>query len=150
MQVPEGWIYKLVSSFVKTTSGGTPSRAKSEYYTGSIPWVTTGELKRKLILNTKEKLTEEAVVKSSAKLLPPNTILMAMYGATIGRLSILGVEATCNQACCAFLPSEDYSRDFLFYYLDFIKADLIKMGSGAGQPNISQQLIKDISILLPP
>jgi len=146
------WEKLKVADVCRTMSGGTPSRQKPEYYEkGSIPWVKTGELNKKYITDTDEKLTKIAIQKSSAKIIPENTVLMAMYGATIGKTSILKVEAATNQACCAFIPNPDkLNAEFLYYSLIEMKEDIIKLGSGAAQPNISQQIIKEIQILIPP
>ena len=98
--VPEGWEKKKIGDVVKTTSGGTPSRSNSNYYSGNIMWVKTKELMDGFIFDTEEKITQEAINKSSAKIVPEASILLAMYGATIGKLGIASKELSCNQACC--------------------------------------------------
>src|SRR5690606_40287303 len=105
MRVPEGWHLSSVDELcLRVTSGGTPSRANPAFFVhGTVPWVKTGELKDSYIFDTEEKITESAIRGSSAKKLPVGTVLMAMYGATVGALGMLGREATCNQACCAMI-----------------------------------------------
>ncbi|ESU24357.1 hypothetical protein FEDK69T_08030 [Flavobacterium enshiense DK69] len=135
----------------QVASGGTPSREKLEYYMGGkIPWVKTGDLKGKYTNYPEEHITEEALKNSSAKIFPKNTVLLAMYGATIGACSILPFEAATNQACGALLPTDKVDVDFLFYYLKSIKNDLISKGVGGAQPNISGGIIKQTLIPLLP
>lgn len=132
---------------VETTSGGTPSRSKMEYYeAGSINWVKSKELSGGFILETEEMIRENALKASSAKLLPANSILIAMYGATVGEYAIISKEMTCNQAVCAIKPNENYPYTFLFMFIKINKGDLINMAVGSAQQNISQQLIKTLKI----
>lgn len=140
-----------IGEIFKVTSGGTPSRKRQDYFIdGTIPWVKTGDLKGKYVKGASEFITEEALKNSSAKIFPKNTVLLAMYGATIGACSILPFEAATNQACGAILPSEKCDPNYLFYYLSSIKSDLIKRGVGGAQPNISGSIIKKVEIPLPP
>ncbi|WP_198314021.1 restriction endonuclease subunit S [Anoxybacillus flavithermus] len=149
-EIPEEWEVLEVADVAKTTSGGTPSRNNPEYFNGSIPWIKTGELKEKYIYDTEEKITEEAVKNSSAKLVPKNSVIVAMYGATIGNVSINKIDATTNQACCVVIPQKERLNDeFLYYLLAFWKEKLIKLGAGGAQPNISQQIIKNLLIPMP-
>jgi type I restriction enzyme, S subunit len=140
-----------IGNVIKVASGGTPSRKNPGYYeNGTIPWVKTGDLKNKFIEYASESITEAALQASSAKVFPPGTILLAMYGATIGACSILKLEAATNQACAALLPSEDVNSEYLFYFLLSIRNELISMGAGGAQPNISATIVKNIQIPLPP
>lgn len=149
-EIPEDWEVLEVADVAKTTSGGTPSRNNPEYFNGSIPWIKTGELKEKYIYDTEEKITEEAVKNSSAKLVPKNSVIVAMYGATIGNVSINKIDATTNQACCVVIPQKErLNYEFLYYLLAFWKEKLIKLGAGGAQPNISQQIIKNLLIPMP-
>lgn len=135
---------------VKTSSGGTPSRTKMEYYTnGSTSWVKSKELNGGFIFDTEEKITDAALKNSSAKLFPANTILIAMYGATVGEFGILAAPATCNQAVCALLPNENYPYTFLFVFTKLNKENLINMAGGSAQQNISQELIQKLEIPKP-
>ncbi|MBX5436819.1 MAG: restriction endonuclease subunit S [Alicyclobacillaceae bacterium] len=151
-ELPSGWDVAPIGCLCRTTSGGTPKRDVAEYYeNGSIPWVKTGELGVKYLYGSEERITEEALQHSSAKRLPPNTVLVAMYGATIGKSSILKVEAATNQACCAILCDERrVHHEFLYYVMTWRQADLVRRGMGGAQPNISQQLIREFLIPVPP
>ncbi|HDX9502018.1 TPA: restriction endonuclease subunit S [Bacillus thuringiensis] len=145
------WEIRRIKDVCDTTSGGTPSRSKAEYYDlGTIPWIKTGELKHKYIFETEEKITEVALQQSSAKLVPKNSVLMAMYGATIGKTSINKIEATTNQACCAMIPKGKLEPEFLYYVLSSNKDKIVALGAGGAQPNISQQIIREIEIPFPP
>lgn len=132
---------------IKTTSGGTPSRNKMEYYSNGIyRWVKSKELAGSFIFETEEKITEDALKNSSAKLLPANSILIAMYGATVGEFGILANEATCNQAICALIPNENYPYTYLFLLTKTSKENLLNLAVGSAQQNISQLLIKEIEV----
>ena len=148
--VPEGWSEGKVSDFYATSSGGTPSRKVPDFYTGDIPWVKTQELTGCFVLSTQEKITDEAVKRSSAKLFPRHTVLIAMYGATIGQTAILAIPATTNQACCGVIPKApgtSFVHSGLFF--SHHKTDLVALGQGAAQNNISQQVIKSFKMVLP-
>ncbi|MFY2158574.1 restriction endonuclease subunit S [Cytobacillus firmus] len=149
-KVPENWVWVKSEFAAKWGSGGTPSRKKIEYYNGSIPWLKTGELKDTVIFDSEEKITEEGLKKSSAKLFPKDSIAIAMYGATIGKLGILGIDASTNQACAVGVPNTLTDKNFMFYYFLSQRKDLIEMGKGGAQPNISQTIIKEFPYPLPP
>ena len=138
-----------ISDISDTSSGGTPNRGMIEYYNGSIPWVKSGELKDNIILNCDEYITEAGLKNSSAKLFPKGTLLIAMYGANIGKTGILDFDATTNQAVCAIFPKIDISKDFLFWYFKQQRIEFIALGKGGAQPNISQTIINDSSIVVP-
>lgn len=128
---------------VETTSGGTPSRQHEEYYqNGDIDWVKSKELKRSFLLKTEEKITSEAVENSSAKYLPANSVLIAMYGATVGEYAIIAKEMTCNQAICALKPNDNYPYTYLYLWAKFMQDEFLNLACGAAQQNISQVLIK--------
>ncbi|KGQ42748.1 hypothetical protein JP28_10990 [Gallibacterium anatis] len=146
------WEEKAIKDIcISITSGGTPSRSISEYYSnGNICWVKTKELNNFYIYDTEEKITENAIRKSSAKLLPKNTVLLAMYGATVGETAILGKEMACNQACCAMIVNEnivDYR--FLFYLLILHKTKIKNLATGAAQQNISVKMVKELTFRIP-
>lgn len=134
----------------KWSSGGTPSRSKADYYQGTIPWVKSGELPNGTIYSTEEHISDEAIANSSAKIFPKGSVLIAMYGATIGKVGILGMEAATNQAIAAARPSDHTSKEYLFYYLIGNKNKFIELGKGGAQPNISQALIKAFPYRMPP
>lgn len=150
-ELPEGWERAKLSKFYLTSSGGTPSRDCDDYYVdGTIPWIKTGELRDCVLINTEEAITDEAVKHSSAKLIPPNSVLMAMYGVNIGMLAYTSIEATCNQACCVFRDKKKFStKHYLFQYLKSIRDYLLLIGFGAAQQNLSQDLIKNVKIIMP-
>ena len=148
--LPKGWERTKLIKNIKTSSGGTPSRNKGEYYkNGTIPWIKTGELQDCILINTEECITEDAVNNSSAKLFPKGTLLMAMYGVNVGKLGISEIEATCNQACCVFTPKQIDYKYYLFHYLKSIREYLLSISFGAAQQNLSQELIKSIRVLFP-
>ncbi len=133
------------------SSGGTPSRKNNAYYeNGDIPWIKTGDLKTAYLYNANELITEIGLKESSAKIFPRGTVLIAMYGATIGNCSILGIDAATNQACAAFKPKDNILPEFLYYYLTSIKDRLISLGVGGAQPNISLNILKQIEMPLLP
>jgi len=150
INLPPNWSWVKLGDVCFTTSGGTPSRGNNKYYNGTIPWVKSGELDKGLILDTEEKISEEALKNSSAKLFPKGTLLIALYGATIGKLAFLGVEAATNQAVCGIYKNENIVSNFLFNFLFFKKAYLVKQSIGGAQPNISQGILKNLDIPLPP
>ena len=150
--VPEGWKQGKISDFVSTFSGGTPSRTHPEYYSGGTNlWVKTQELNDGFIFYTEEKITNAAISNSSAKIIPQGSILMAMYGATIGKLGIAAKELTCNQACCVFDSTKmRFATSYLFLWLKENRNFFISQGKGAAQPNLSQAMIKNFDISIPP
>lgn len=118
-ELPQSWQVVKLGDVCKVASGGTPSRKKPEYWNGDIPWIKTGQINYKIITETEEYITKDGFENSSARLIPAGTLLMAMYGqgVTRGRVGILGIEATINQACAAIFTSKSVSTDYLFYYL---------------------------------
>lgn len=149
--IPKGWERIKIQQVYDTSSGGTPSRSHDEYYTeGNIAWIKTGELLDCVIISTEEKITEEAIKYSPAKIIPVNSVIMAMYGVNIGKLGITAIESTCNQACCVFKEKKyKSSKHYLFQYMKSIRDYLLLIGFGAAQQNLSQDLIKKIRIVAP-
>ncbi len=148
--IPESWKWVRLGNCGSWGSGATPSRTNSEYYGGTVPWLKTGDLNDGTITEIPEYITELALEKTSVRLNPIGSVLMAMYGATIGKLGILGIEATTNQACCACIPYEGLYNKFLFYFLMASRTAFIKLGEGGAQPNISKEKIVNALIPLPP
>lgn len=145
------WITIKLGEIFETSSGGTPSRKNKALYSGGdIPWVKSGELSLGIIRDTEEKITETALKKSSAKLFPAGTLLIALYGATIGKLAFLGVEAATNQAVCGIFKNKEISHELTYYYLLHRKPSLIKSAIGGAQPNISQRILRDSSFPIIP
>ena len=149
-KVPKNWCWTYMGHIAKWGSGGTPSRKVSEYYDGDIPWIKTGELNDGFIFETEEHITQSAIEHSSAKLFPINTVAIAMYGATIGKVGIFGIEATTNQACACAVTNMSTNYQYLFYYACSQKQAFIDKGKGGAQPNISQEIIKTHPFPLPP
>ena len=149
-KLPKGWKWARLGDVCDTTSGGTPSRGITTYYGGGIPWVKSGELTDGSVFHTSETITQAGLKNSSAKLFHAGTLLIALYGATVGKLGILQMEAATNQAVCAIFPSELVIRDFLFFYLFNCREALLEISFGGAQPNISQNIIRDLKIPLPP
>jgi type I restriction enzyme S subunit len=150
-EIPEGWVVSKIADMYKTSSGGTPSRKEPEYYdNGHIPWVKTKELKDCFLIESEEKITDLGLKGSSAKIFPKHSVLLAMYGATIGKLGIISQEASSNQACCALIVKEEsFSPWYAYLYLYINRNHIIGQRMGAAQQNISQQIVKDFSILKP-
>jgi type I restriction enzyme S subunit len=145
------WEVKTLGEVCLTTAGGTPLKSKREYYeNGDIPWLLSGEVCQKEITSSKNFITRIGVENSSAKLYPPDSVLIAMYGATAGQAGILRFEATSNQAVCAILPNEQFLPEFIYYFFLNEKKTLVAKAAGNAQPNISQKKIKDTSIPVPP
>lgn len=142
-EAKEDWEDVPLGDVIKTTSGGTPSRKHTEYYNnGTINWVKSKELQGTFMSSTEELITENAISNSSAKMLPMKSVLIAMYGATVGEYGILSKPMTCNQAVCALIPNDNYPYTYLFVWAALMKEDFINLASGAAQQNISQDLIK--------
>jgi len=145
------WSEKKLGDIAETTSGGTPDRKNQAFFGGSIPWVKSGELEDTFINDTKEKITPEGLKHSAAKLFPSGTLLMAMYGATVGKTALLKIEAATNQAVCAIFPrAGEAGTDFLRYALVYQRPEILKLRYGGAQPNISQQVVRNLVVPLPP
>ena len=149
-EVPNNWAWTTLGSIGTWQAGGTPSRSNKSYYGGNIPWLKTGDLNDGLITNIPESITEEAVANSSAKINPTGSVLIAMYGVTIGKLGILTFPATTNQACCACIEYFAITQYYLFYFLLSHRDIFIAKGGGGAQPNISKEIIVNTAIPLPP
>ncbi|WP_242247670.1 restriction endonuclease subunit S [Bacillus cereus group sp. BfR-BA-01523] len=149
--IPKGWEIKELGSLYKTSSGGTPSRKKKDYYeNGNINWLKTKELNDDFIFETEEKITELAIQKSSAKIFPVNTVIIAMYGATVGRLGILSNDSSTNQACCAIISQNNtFTPQYIYEYLSYNREKIIDLANGGAQQNINQQIIKSLPVLVP-
>lgn len=148
--VEEGWDVKELGDICKTSSGGTPSKAHTEYYNGEIMWLRSGEVSQGDIYNTEQTITLLGLENSSAKIFPVNTVVIAMYGATVGQVGILRKEMSTNQAICGIFPNGDLTPEYLYYFLISKKAEFLKAAIGGAQANISQQIIRKTLIPLPP
>lgn len=152
-QVPEEWLNrKVFHAFQAIGSGTTPPAKEHEWYQGgTIPWITTSELRENTVVKTKKCVTSDAMQKFSAlKIFPAGSLAIAMYGATIGRLGFLGIPATTNQACCVLSGERDLNIQFLYYWLMAFRADIVAFFSeGGGQPNINQEVIASLRVPSP-
>ncbi|SDL84539.1 restriction endonuclease subunit S [Pedobacter antarcticus] len=147
--LPKGWVETTLGEIAEWGSGGTPNRAIADYYNGTIPWVKTGDLNDGLITHSNEFITELGLQKSSAKIFPKGSVVLAMYGATIGKTGILDFDSSTNQACAVAKTFFNMNK-FLFLFLKSEKETFIEKGKGGAQPNISQTVIKTHKIALPP
>ena len=149
-EIPDSWEWVRLGNIGNWGSGATPSRTHPEYYDGSIPWLKTGDLTDSYITDIPEGISQLALEKTSVRLNESGSVLMAMYGATIGKLGILTYPATTNQACCACKPIYGVETLFLFYFLMSQRTAFIKRGEGGAQPNISKEKIVTTLMPLPP
>lgn len=144
------WKAEPLGDIAFMTSGGTPSSKVSAYYeNGTIPWVRSGELENGAIRDTEIKITQAGLDNSSAKIFPKGTLLIALYGATIGKLAYLDIDACTNQAVCGIFENEKVSLKYLYYFLLFHRPDLVKQGVGGAQSNISQTILKKLMVSYP-
>ena len=146
------YITKKIYQLCDISSGGTPSRSRKEYYGGDIPWIKTGELQNEVLTDTEEKLTLLGLNNSSAKLYPKGSLIVAMYGATIGKTAKLGVGATTNQACAVLfnIDNNQIQTDYLWVYLQSQTDKLKSMAYGGAQPNINAGIVANYEIPIPP
>lgn len=144
------WKTEFLGDIAFMTSGGTPSSKNSAYYeNGTIPWVRSGELENGAIRDTEIKITQAGLDNSSAKIFPKGTLLIALYGATIGKLAYLDIDACTNQAVCGIFENEKVSLKYLYYFLLFHRPNLVKQGVGGAQSNISQTILKKLMVSYP-
>ena len=148
--IPSSWIWRRIQDIATTATGGTPSRSISEYFGGNIPWVKSGELGDGHVFETEESLSELGLNSSNAKLFPKGTLCIALYGATVGKLGILEMDAATNQAVCGLFLPDEVHRDFVFHYLASIRRHLIEEGKGGAQSNISNGLVRQTWIPIAP
>ena len=148
-EIPENWEWARMGQIGDWGAGSTPQRGNAMYYNGNIPWLKTGELNNGIVYDTEEKVTQKAFQDCSLRMNKIGDVLIAMYGATIGKLAIVGKELTTNQACCGCTPYMIYNW-YLFYFLMASKDAFIKKGEGGAQPNISRVKLVEHLIPLPP
>ncbi len=149
-EIPEGWEVKKIADFCNTYSGGTPKSTVSEYYdNGDIPWINSGELNNSFITSTSNYITRLGFDNSSAKIYPTNTILVAMYGATAGKVGLLAFEACSNQAICGIVVKNKDMVYILKPYLDSLYRYFVSLSSGSARDNISQDLIRNLYMAVP-
>jgi len=151
-QIPKHWMSSPLSYYANISTGSTPDRLQPLFWEGDIPWIKTGEVKYEDIFETEEHITPEAVVNSSVSISPPGTLLMAMYGqgVTRGRVALLGVAATYNQACAAITPNEKIINRFLRYYYMAAYRALRDSGNETSQMNLNANIVSKFIITVPP
>ncbi len=143
--------FKKIGEVFDTCSGGTPSSKKREYYeNGTIPWMNSSEVAQGIVTSIEGRITELGLKNSSAKLVPINSVVVAMYGATAGKVGLLKVETTTNQAVCSILPNDTVVPEYLYFAISALKSYMAENAKGAAQPNISQSFIREMEIPLPP
>ena len=149
---PKGWNTESIGNLTSVLTGSTPSRKVAEYYEGDNPWVKTTEVNGKDIYDTSEKISDKAILESSCKLVPKDSIVMAMYGQgkTRGQVARLKVEAATNQACAVITPTNKIDMDYLYLYLLNSYERLRSLGRGGNQPNLNLNIVKNIEVLVPP
>ena len=148
-EIPENWVWVRMGQIGNWGAGSTPQRGDANYYNGKILWLKTGELNNGIVYDTEEKVTQKAFQDCSLRMNKIGDVLIAMYGATIGKLAIVGKELTTNQACCGCTPFLIYNW-YLFYFLMANRDSFIKKGEGGAQPNISRVKLVEHLIPLPP
>ena len=148
-EIPENWVWVRMGQIGDWGAGSTPQRGNANYYNGKILWLKTGELNNRIVYDTEEKVTQKAFQDYSLRMNKIGDVLIAMYGATIGKLAIVGKELTTNQACCGCTPYLIYNW-YLFYFLMASRDSFIKKGEGGAQPNISRVKLVGHLIPLPP
>lgn len=150
IKLPDGWQYIKISDLTDVITGGTPSTNKSEYWDGGdIPWLPSGDCKDSVINSATKFITEEGLKNSAAKLMPINTVVIALTGATTGKVGILNIEASANQSVTGIVPNEKFVPKYIFYYLRSIREKILNDSYGGAQKHISQGYVKDIQVLLP-
>ncbi len=148
--IPKGWeVGTFKQCCIRVESGGTPSRSKPEFWNGSIPWLTSGEVRDVIVLDTKEKISNEGLNSSSAKLWKAMTTVIAMYGATAGQVCLLAESMSANQACCALIPKSEF-QSFVFLAARQSINELADKASGSAQQNLNKSLVENHSTILPP
>ena len=149
-EIPQGWNAAKIVDVAQTYSGGTPTSTNKDYYDGGdIPWINSGELNYPIITSTSNYITEKGLNNSSAKLYPPYTVLVALYGATAGKVSLLSFEACSNQAVCGVIPNDNNMTIYTKYYLASLYEHFIALSSGSARDNISQDTIKNTVLPIP-
>lgn len=148
--IPEEWEVATIGRLTDSYSGGTPSRGNNSYFSGEIPWIKSGELNQGLISSTDEFISQSGLENSSAKMVEPNTLLYALYGATAGVPAITLIEATINQAILAIKPKKSLDNKFLFFWLQSSRQKLVNKFTQGGQPNFSGALVKSFIFPVPP
>ena len=148
--LPAGWLQRSIKDFAETKAGGTPATKHPHYWDGDVPWINSGALKDTFVSTPSRFITKLGLSNSAAKLLPPDSVLIALTGATTGRVGYLAIPCSTNQSVVGILPNDNHDSCFLFYYLMSIRDYVLKQASGAAQPHINKQIVDDIQVTFPP
>lgn len=152
-EIPKGWEVKKVKDFsIDMKSGGTPNRSEPKFWNSKdVPWLKTGELRNSVIVGAEEYISKKGLIGSSAKILPINSVLIAMYGEgnTKGQVGYLKIPSATNQACCAMICEDEEKSSFLYYHLRINRDNIVSIANGGAQPNLSKNIIEEIQIIEP-
>lgn len=147
--VPEGWDYYRISERYKTVLGGTPSRAKSNYWGGNIPWINSGEINKLRIINASEMITQEGYDNSSTKLMPIHTTILAITGATLGQVSYTEIETCANQSVVGIIDESNQTNEYLYLNISNNILSIVNKATGGAQQHINKDIVNDYPILVP-
>ena len=149
-ELPSGWKQTKLGSSCNCVLGGTPSRNKSEYWNGSIPWINSGEVNNFRIIKPSETITKLGLEKSATKLLPAKTTVLAITGATLGQVSLLEIDACANQSVVGIVPNDDMPYEYIYPLIKQSIAELISHQTGGAQQHINKQNVENLDIIIPP
>jgi len=147
--VPEGWEYRKIGDVYKTVLGGTPSRAKSNYWGGDIPWINSGEINKLRIIQASEMITQEGYDNSSTKLMPVHTTILAITGATLGQVSYTEIETCANQSVVGIIDETNQTNEYLYLYINDNILSIVNKATGGAQQHINKDIVNDYNILIP-
>ena len=148
--LPRGWIKIKISQIADTKSGGTPSTFNKEFWNGDIPWINSGALKDAIVYEPSSHITKHAIEKSAAKIIPKNSVLIALTGATTGKIGLLNFDSTTNQSVVGILPNTNFEPKYLFYFFIHSRESVLKKAIGTAQPHINKGIVDDFGCLLAP
>ena len=147
--VPEGWKYRKIGDVYKTVLGGTPSRAKTNYWGGDIPWINSGEINKLRIIQASEMITKEGYDNSSTKLMPVHTTILAITGATLGQVSYTEIETCANQSVVGIIDETNLTNEYLYLYINDNILSIVNKATGGAQQHINKDIVNDYKILIP-
>ena len=148
-ELPSSWTNEKLGNVCNCVLGGTPSRAKPEYWNGTIPWINSGEVNNFRIIKPSETITELGLTKSATKLLPLKTTVIAITGATLGQVSLLEIDACANQSVVGIIPNDDYPYEYIYPLIKQSINELTSHQTGGAQQHINKQNVESLDILVP-
>lgn len=150
-RVPEDWEVKTIRELSKTEAGGTPSTKVKDYWNGDVPWLNSGALQDCIVSSPSKYITKKGLDNSAAKLLPSGSVLIALTGATTGKVGYLTFESSANQSVVAILPNKErFEPIFLYYYLINNRQYVLSKNIGSAQPHINKEIVDNLVVTLPP